>query len=286
MDKTYSSRLSLRTSLLTTQAPNVLAANPPAYPAIHELYTYLTQTFLPKRFPTLFTRTPSGLYNTITRATLPPAPLSPLAALHLLGANIDTDLLLLLPDADNKYRLEAFVTCFPSGFNTRAKLGLTLAQIHAPVPSYAARLEKSMDRFFASLPVGKMVKRHNWSVTTSRELFNLAGNHMSEADAAADADADVETWDDIDLTETVLRCERQTLCRLPESGAVLFAFKTYTYGLEEVRGEGGAGDLVEAIEGLGRGNAPGMSVYKREVVWGEKVRAFLRGEVGLDGRRI
>jgi hypothetical protein len=43
----------------------------------------------------------------------------------------------------------------------RKKINLTLANIHTPVPGYAAKLEKSMDRFFATLPVGKIVKRIN-----------------------------------------------------------------------------------------------------------------------------
>lgn len=37
--------------------------------------------------------------------------------------------------------------------------------------------------------------------------------------------------------------------------------------------------LAEAIEGLSLGSAPGVAKYKREVIWGDKVKAFLRGEV-------
>jgi hypothetical protein len=42
-----------------------------------------------------------------------------------------------------------------------------------------------MDRFFAALPVGKVVKRANWSISTNDDLFCLAGNHMTEAELAA-----------------------------------------------------------------------------------------------------
>jgi hypothetical protein len=37
--------------------------------------------------------------------------------------------------------------------------------------------------------------------------------------------------------------------------------------------------LAEAIDGLRLGSVPGIAVYKRQVVWGEKVKAFLRGEI-------
>lgn len=59
----------------------------------------------------------------------------------------------------------------------------------------------------------------------------------------------------------------------------MFGFKTYQYGLRELRDEGVGEDLANAIEGLGKGNAPGMVVYKRQVVWGAKVASFLRGEI-------
>jgi hypothetical protein len=60
-------------------------------------------------------------------------------ALQLLGENIDTEFLVMLPtdsSSPTKYRLEAFVNCFPSGFNTRSKLNLLLSEIHDPVPGY------------------------------------------------------------------------------------------------------------------------------------------------------
>ena len=89
----------------------------------------------------------------------------------------------------------------------------------------------------------------------------------------------VEGVDDeeIDMGQTVLRCERQTLHRLPGTKALVFAFKTYTYPIEELRDEGSGEELADAIEGLGKGNVPEITVYKRQVVWGKKVAAYLRG---------
>ncbi|KAH6616506.1 hypothetical protein C7974DRAFT_379402 [Boeremia exigua] len=279
MDNTYASRLALRRSLVATHRPEIIAANPRAAPAITELYAWLTQTYLPTRHPSLYTLTPSGLRNHTTSTTLPLAP-TPDAALEHLATNIDTDFLLLLPSsapADaGKYRLEAFATCFPSGFRTASKLGLLLADIHGPVPHYRAKLELSMDRFFAALPVGKIVRRWNWAVSTTGDLFCVSGNHATAAQAAAEIQRD-----EVDLRTTFLRCERQTLHRLPASRALVFAFKTYQYPIAEVRRDS-AREMAEAIDGLGGGSAPEMRVYKREVVWGEKVKAFLRGEIGED----
>jgi hypothetical protein len=285
MDKTYHSRIQLRRSLLATQTHEVLGTNPKATPAVFELYKWLTATYLPSRFPALFTLSATGgLLNKTTAETLPPSPTSAAHALTLIGSHIDTDFLLLQPSTnpqdEEKYRLEAFITCFPSGFSTRSKLGLLLADIHGPVPAYKQKLEKSMDRFFATLPVGKIVRRWNWAVSTSGDLFCVAGNHATreEVEGAGQEQS-------VDLRTTFLRCERQTVHRLPETGAVVFAFKTYQYPIAELRDEGAeeAERLCEAIDGMGQGSVPEITVYKRQVVWGDKVKRFLRGEIEVDG---
>ncbi|OAG08116.1 uncharacterized protein CC84DRAFT_1114332, partial [Paraphaeosphaeria sporulosa] len=284
MDNTYESRIKLRSDLIRENQHDVLAHRPVVGPAVLEFYTWMLE-YLPSRFPTVYTRTPSGLLNTITNLTLPQNITDTEQALSLLGSNVDTDFLFLLPipatDSDpppsegTKYHLEGFITCFPSGFSTRSKLGLSLAAIHTPVPGYATKLQKSMDRFFAALPVGRIVKRHNWTINTRPDLFVTSGTHIHSDDELTEADAQEE----VDLSRTVLRCERQTLHRLPGTGALVFAFKTYTYPIEQVRAEGSGEALAEAIEGLGRGNVPEMTVYKRQVVWAPKVTAFLRGEI-------
>ena len=51
------------------------------------------------------------------------------------------------------------------------------------------------------------------------------------------------------------------------------------YPLQELRDEGSGEILAEAIDGLGLGSVPGIMVYKRQVIWGEKVKVFLRGEI-------
>ncbi|KAL1594119.1 hypothetical protein SLS59_008953 [Nothophoma quercina] len=279
MDKTYHERIQIRRKLLLDEHYEVLGNNPKASPAVFELYIWLTQTYLPSRFPTMFARTPTGLFNKTTHETLPLTPASATHALELMGSHIDDEFLFLLPSDspkdEGKYRLEAFITCFPSGFNTRSKLGLLLADIHTPVPHYKQKLERSMDKFFAMLPVGKIVKRWNWAISTSGDLFCVKGNHTTKEEVG-DEDPDV------DLRTTYLRCERQTVHRLPRSRAVVFAFKTYQYPISELRDEGSGLALSEAIDGMGTGSAPEMTVYKRQVVWGEKIKRFLAGEIEVD----
>lgn len=75
---------------------------------------------------------------------------------------MDEDFLLLLKAEDGDgYVLSGFVTCFPAGFDTKKKFGMRLRDIHGPVPHYKAKLEKSMDRFFEKIEVGRLVQRSN-----------------------------------------------------------------------------------------------------------------------------
>jgi hypothetical protein len=191
MDKNYHSRINHRRLILERNPSIALGVNDEKRirPAISELYTFLTGTYLPSRYPDMFrihhtqyeTGNESLLENLITceliptRATSPSAPTSNL--LRILGRHLDEDFLLLLPEKDAedkndaKYVLEAYVSCCPSGFNPAEKLGKKLRDIHAPVPGYAEKLEGSMDRYFEKVEVGKYVKRVNWSVSMSEEVF-------------------------------------------------------------------------------------------------------------------
>lgn len=146
-----------------------LAAEDCVRPAVDEFYIWLLGTYLPTRFPRMFGlqpstgKSPACLKNLVTNEYYPLAPKArPLDTLRVMGGLIDDDLLFLLPSEDGDgYVLKGFVTCFPNGFDTAKKLNLKLRDIHMPVPQYKEKLEKSMDRYFDRLTVGKFVKRAN-----------------------------------------------------------------------------------------------------------------------------
>lgn len=79
-----------------------------------------------------------------------------------------------------------------------------------------------------------------------------------------------------DLNNARVRCELQTLFALPDSGARVFSVHTYLYPLQQIKDEGASDQLYEAIDGLAKGNVPGIAKYKRAVVWGERVKEFLK----------
>ncbi|KAM0328060.1 hypothetical protein ACHAQA_005462 [Verticillium albo-atrum] len=67
---------------------------------------------------------------------------------------------------------------------------------------------------------------------------------------------------EIKMEDSFLRCEWQTLSRLPETQSIVFFIKTYMYNVSDVKAEGLGLEFADAIEGLKKGNAPGMWFYK------------------------
>jgi hypothetical protein len=311
MDKNYRDRVAYRREIISKHGTHVVAVNDDYIirPAVVEHYEFLMGTYLPLRFPKMFklheTDYEMGktfmLENLVTGAIFPAtvSPSTPTTRLlETLGRTIDEDFLFLHSDKDEetttdshkaqpseketgedpkddeRYILQAYVVCCPAGFDPAEKLGKRLAAIHTPVPGYQAKIEGSMDRFFSRLEVGKYVKRVNWSVTTHGELY-AAGkgtNHAHEGDVVQEM-----RDDELDVDKTFMRCERQTLHRLPKSKGLVFAFRTYLYPIKEIKEEDGMGEeLATAIDGLKEGSVPGMHFYKRGAVWGEAVKRYLR----------
>ncbi|AEO67850.1 uncharacterized protein THITE_2116980 [Thermothielavioides terrestris NRRL 8126] len=270
MDSNYLDRVTARRALIAEHTSAVHGAIPSGHAPVAELYSYLLGTYLPARYPTMFelitsTDTATATTTTVFRnkvthvdSPLHPPPRDPLEMLRLLGETVEDDMFLLLRDGD-EHRAVAFVCCHPSGFAPAAKLGRRLAEIHAPVPAYE-KIGPSMERYF---------RRLEWAIQTHSQLYAPNGNHVLDEDV-------VEEEASIDVQEARFRVEQQTLTRLPETGAILFSFKTLLYPLADIKAEGLGPQLANAIEGLKAGNAPGMWVYKGGVRWGRAMCKYLR----------
>jgi hypothetical protein len=135
------------------------------------------------------------------------------------GARIQEDLCLMVHH-DGAWRLEGAVLCFPSLWLLGEKLGLPTALVHEPVPSYAEELSQKVDRLFDRLPTGKLVWRRNVSVWPALVLW--APCHS--LDPALYADSSPRAG----VPPLWIRSERQTLRRLPHTGAILFTIRVQT----------------------------------------------------------
>jgi len=138
--------------------------------------------------------------------------------LNLAGRLVQEDLCLMAP-GDTGYTLEAASLCFPSRWRLIDKIGKRMVDIHSPVPDYEDKLARPVDRFFDNLDINKPVWRVNWSLTDDPDLYQPIRK------TSTDYSRSINSKNAGDLI--FLRCERQTLRRLPNTGWILFSIKTY-----------------------------------------------------------
>lgn len=130
------------------------------------------------------------------------------------------------------WRLTGAAVVFPTDWDLSAKMGLPLAGVHAPIHGYAEQLSEGVDRFVDGLKPGEIWGRANWFVVASDALRYLPQDAAEARFAHVTAESAGETL--------FVRAERQTLRRLPETGAVLFTIGVYREPLAALS--------VEAVE--------------------------------------
>lgn len=115
--------------------------------------------------------------------------------------------------------LTGAAVAFPTDWHLADKIGLPLLGVHAPIHGYAEQLSDGVDRFIDDLKPGEIWGRTNWFVVASDALRYLPADDPQTRFAHVTAANAGETL--------FVRCERQTLRRLPQSGATLFNIGIY-----------------------------------------------------------
>ncbi|THH20946.1 hypothetical protein EW146_g507 [Bondarzewia mesenterica] len=194
------------------------------------------------------------------------------------GLLVQDDLALMIEGSGETYYLRSGAICTAGFWRLEDKLGMSLDDIHfsGNVPQYQKKLRTSLNRFIQRLPVDKLIQRNNyffkivsdftrpvepldpdelgWAETTvgAEDAFQSgAGLGYGKEDAAEHdvVDAAVEKQDmNVKPSMMRLRMERQTLRRLPKTGAVIFTIRTYIVPVEElVKEVGTPGRMASAI---------------------------------------
>ena len=170
--------------------------------------------------------------------------------LDWVGRQVVEDLILLSGDAGAGFPVIAGQLCFPNDWSLPDKLGRPVLEVHAPVPGFAHQAGEATLRLLERLRPGRPVWRANWAIraTDALDLSPRAGP------------VPVDDVDAGNAGETlVVRVERQTLSRLPGTGAILFTIHTRSRPLDMVAGEPErARRLLEAVRSM----PPEMARYK------------------------
>ncbi len=240
LDDRYVAEMAERRALLAERHGDVFSALPASDDARVEVLELLSR-HLPARYPDWFRLDGTFLHNGLTGEdwNLAAPACDPL---ELAGRLVQEDLCLIQPGAEGPL-LTAAVLCFPSRWRLAEKIGRPLAAVHGPVPLYADRLAGPVDRFMDRVKTGHIAARLNWSVLDDPALFQVGGKYRDGVNEAITAENAGEAL--------FLRVERQTLRRLPRSGAVLFTIRVHVYPLSLiVAGRNQARKLAAAVRAL------------------------------------
>ena len=238
LDRLYPAEMAERRRLLETAHTEVFAALPVSDAARDEALEVIVAALV-THHPDWFSRDGLTLQNHLTGETWRLGAIDPL---ELAGRLVQEDLCLIQPGDDGPV-FTAAVLCFPSRWRLLDKIGKPLAAVHQPVPFYADRLARPVDRFMRHLKPGHIASRLNWSLLDDPALFQPGGKWR------VDGDSDI-TRQNVGQ-RVFLRVERQTLRRLPSSGAVLFGIRVHVYPLDlVVDGPERAAALAQAVLAL------------------------------------
>lgn len=202
----------------------------------------LIYAHLPRRFPDLYHMDGRVLHCPATGYSVDLDAVET-AALASAGMFVQEDLCVLAP-GDRGYELIAASVNAPSHWRLEDKIGRPLLAIHEPVPGYAATLDRSVESLFKQMKVERPFWRANWTIACNDTLFQPTRD-LAELDRAAGLGAEAAG------RELFIRVERQTLRRLPTTGAIVFTIRVYIDPLCSLAAHPRmAADLGRAIAGL------------------------------------
>jgi hypothetical protein len=194
---------------------------------------------------------------------------APSAASHLpplfAAARRVPDDLCLMEKREGEWRLTALSLSAGSFFTAEQVVGHSLAELHGPVTGFAERLLGRVQRIFEGLRPDLVLERRNWTVLNSPELHTPAADPIRATIGRIDPRLAGETLH--------LRVERQTLRRLPQTGAALFTIRVWLAPLQELAEQP---TQLAAFARAWRTAHPDLRAYKRFDLYDALVESFLR----------
>jgi hypothetical protein len=203
VDEAYAGQMALRDRLIAGQPEVVHALLPAARPAADELYRVVLD----------WLRDEPGFVigpDAVTRPDGVSVPLNPDRPLLTLGRLVQQDLCLMESNG-SEYDLTGAILCFPASWTLSQKIGRPMTGIHQPVEIYDEALAARVHRLFTAIRPEQPLWRMNFFTYDDYMLHHP----RVEGD-----------WRLQPTGRSYVRCERQTLLRLPETQAVVFAIHT------------------------------------------------------------
>lgn len=216
--------LAEKRALATTRLDEVFRATDDSLPAQAECLAALT-AHLYAYHPRLMAETD------LSDDDLPP--------LLRAGMLVQDDLVIMMRREAGWFIAAAHLS-FPSSWLLAEKFNRPMEEVHEHVPGFegGTRNAAMINRIFDNLAPDLPAERFNWSINWKEKLFHPETGRNDTAEAG----------------EAVVRVERQTLTKLPQTGAIVFTIRIYLdpVVLFEKHPDGRrlASSLADQLEGL------------------------------------
>lgn len=218
---------------LEEKGTDVYGTLPGAEAAVLELLDEFWK-YLPARYPSLFRQLDNGLENLLTGEVFIFKNCREFSEdpMVMAAKMVQDDLAIMIEGTDGNYYLKAGAIILPGFWRFKDKIGMPLNQIHTSgdVPKYQEKLQSGMTKFFTRLTCEKPVVRNNYFIQTDDSL----GWSTSIGDESSDVVGWYTSQPATTPDQIYYRSERQSLRRLPKSGAVVFTIRTYFCSMTEM----------------------------------------------------
>ena len=205
-DDAFSQQMALRDNLIETKKDKVLAISEEAQKAAVEL-SKMTLDFCISKLG----------YQKKSSKVIRPDNVSVEIdfdePMMFLGRLVQNDFC-ILQKANQDHVLTAASLCFPASWSLDEKFLKPLIDIHVPVKEYDDNIAKRVQRLFDGLQINRPVWRFNAMYYEDPSLFQPRSINQPRRKPAPNK-------------VNYFRSERQTLIKLPESGAIIFGIHTF-----------------------------------------------------------
>lgn len=241
IDKTYKGQMLARKKLYQTSMDDIFVSrtnSPKTEECKREFFRLLVDHLL-QRFPEIFEKQTDGtILNRVTGEAVS-TDMDSIDEEDLLlraGRLTQEDWIIMEcdPEQQNMYVLTAGVLCFPSSWSLAEKFNSPMQSIHGPVKVYLDHMKDKVDSLFLRMKPDKSLWRANWGFYTSLDdtydLFTHPRRKLHSFEGTSLPFEGEETG-----RKLFLRCEYQTLRKLPNTGCIVFGIRTYMRYLEDMK---------------------------------------------------
>lgn len=167
------------------------------------------------------------------------------------AASLVSDDLCVMSPVHGQFVLGAASLCAPTFWRLKDKAGKPLGGLHQAVPGGDPQLASRISRIFTGLQPDMILERFNWTVQFGPERFTPDSTPMKHALAEMSPSESAK--------HLFQRVERQTIRKLPGSGAVLFTIRIVIDPLSPILEDD---DCRAAFFGSWKSTDPALRAYK------------------------